>query len=112
MVLGGGGDGLLFMIEKLPDANTLAVTRGVEDAIREMQPGFTGLEFDTSVYRPASYIEHAGDNIRMALLIAAGLLLLALTALFMRWRAVLVTPSRSRSRWSRRRSSSGRSARR
>jgi Cu/Ag efflux pump CusA len=89
-VVGGGGDGLLFMIEKLPEANTLAVTRGVEDAIREMSPGFTGLEFDTSVYRPASYIEHAGDNIRMALLIAAGLLLLALTALFMRWRAVLV----------------------
>jgi Cu/Ag efflux pump CusA len=89
-VLGDSGDGLLFVIEKLPEANTLAVTRGVEDAIREMQPGFTGLEFDTTVYRPASYIEHAGDNIRLALLFAAGLLLLALIALFLRWRPVVV----------------------
>jgi Cu/Ag efflux pump CusA len=90
-VLGsGGGGGLLFVIEKLPEANTLAVTRGVEDAIREMQPGFTGLDFDTTVYRPASYIEQAGDNIRMALLFAAGLLILALVALFLRWRTVVV----------------------
>ena len=49
------------------------------------------------MYRPASYIEQAGDNLRLALLFAAGLLMLAMAALFLRWRAVLVWNRRDRS---------------
>ena len=32
-----GGPGLMLIVEKLPWANTLDVTRGVEEAIAEMQ---------------------------------------------------------------------------
>src|SRR5207342_1253416 len=48
------GRGLLLVVEKFPDASALDVTRGVEDAIDSMRPGLSGLEFDTTVYRPAS----------------------------------------------------------
>ena len=37
-----GGPGLMLIVEKLPWGNTLEVTRGVEEALKEMQPGLTG----------------------------------------------------------------------
>ena len=35
-------DGLLLMVEKFPSANTLEVTRGVEDALDKLKPGLAG----------------------------------------------------------------------
>src|SRR5207244_1143696 len=37
-----GGPGLLLAVEKLPGANTLQVTRDVEKALKELQPGLAG----------------------------------------------------------------------
>jgi len=85
------GRGLLFVVEKFPGANTLDVTRGVEDAIAALQPGLSGIEFDASVYRPAFSIEKAIDNLRLALIIGAVLLLLALGAFLFRWRTALIS---------------------
>ena len=34
-----GGNGLLLVLEKFPDVNTLEVTRNVESALKAMQPG-------------------------------------------------------------------------
>ena len=42
------GDGLLLVVEKFPGANTLEVTKGVEDALEELRPGLTGIRTDTS----------------------------------------------------------------
>jgi Cu/Ag efflux pump CusA len=90
-VVNGKGDGnLLLVVEKLPEANVLDVTRGVESAVAAMQPGFSGLEFDTTVYRPASFIDRAIGNLGVALLIGAALVLLMLTAFLFQWRAVVV----------------------
>ncbi len=84
------GRGLLLVIEKFPEANSLEVTKGVEDAIRTMQPGLAGIEFDTNVYRPASYLERSIDNLTLALLI--GLALVALVfGLFFRWRTAVIS---------------------
>jgi CzcA family heavy metal efflux pump len=85
------GRGLLFVVEKFPGANTLDVTRGVEDAIAALRPGLSGIEFDASVYRPASSIEKSIDNLRLALIIGAVLLLLALGAFLFRWRTALIS---------------------
>ena len=41
---------LLLVVEKFPGANTLDVTRGVENALTELQPGLSGLEMDPSIY--------------------------------------------------------------
>ena len=83
------GRGLLLVVEKFPEANTLEVTNGIEDAIAAMEPGMAGVQFDTEVYRPASYIDRSIDNLEIALV--AGFLLLALVLLaFFRWRTALI----------------------
>jgi Cu/Ag efflux pump CusA len=84
------GDGLMLVIEKFPGANTLEVTRGVEKALEDLKPGLAGMEPDTSVFRPASFIEDAIDNLTLALLIAGILLALVVAAFLFQWRTVLI----------------------
>ena len=62
------GPGLMLIVEKLPWANTLDVTRGVEAAINEMRPGLPDIEIDTTIFRPATFIEIAIDNLTESLL--------------------------------------------
>jgi Cu/Ag efflux pump CusA len=85
------GPGLLLVIEKFPGTNTLEVTRGVEQALHAMAPGLSGIEIDTTVFRPANYIEQSIDNLSTFLLIGAFLLVLALVLFYWDWRAVLVS---------------------
>jgi CzcA family heavy metal efflux pump len=86
----GDGAGLLLVIEKFPEASTRDVTRRVEAAIGGMQPGLSGLQFDTGVYRPASYIEKSLDNLTLAMIIGGALLILVFGAFFFSWRTALV----------------------
>jgi Cu/Ag efflux pump CusA len=88
--LTAAGPGLMFVVEKAPGASTLDVTRQTEDAIREMQPGLPGVTFDSTVFRPATYIQHGISNLETTLIVAAILALLALAAFLLRWRAVLI----------------------
>ena len=83
------GAGLLLVVEKFPDANTLEVTSGLESAIAALRPGLTGIEVDPTVYRPANFIESATDNLLIALILGLFLVALALWAL-LDWRAALV----------------------
>ena len=53
------GPGLMLIVEKLPWGNTLEVTEGVEAALDEMKPGLTGIDIDTTIFRPASFIEES-----------------------------------------------------
>jgi CzcA family heavy metal efflux pump len=87
----GDGEGLLLVVEKFPGANTLDVTRGVEGALDKLRPGLAGIETDTSVFRPASFIEDAIDNLTLTIAIGAALALLALVAFLLDWRSVLVS---------------------
>ena len=85
-----GRPGLLLVIERFPGTNLLQVTHDIDRAIDEMKPGLSGIQFDTSVYRPASYVQGSIDNVGRALLIGLALLALALALLFVRWASVLV----------------------
>ncbi|HEX2069655.1 MAG TPA: efflux RND transporter permease subunit, partial [Actinomycetota bacterium] len=87
----GDGECLLLVIEKFPGANTVEVTRAVDDALEAMRPGLEGIQIDTSIYRPASYIESSFDNLGFALLIGGILFLLVLGAFLFNWRAALVS---------------------
>ena len=69
------GAGLIMVVGKLPGANTLAVTRGIEAAMADMGKGMPGVSVETSLFRPANYIETALHNIGLAVLF--GFLLLA-----------------------------------
>ena len=85
------GPGMMLVIEKFPDANTLEVTRSVEEALEAMRPGLKGIEIDTTVFRPASYIELASKNLATMLLIGFVLLILVLGVLYWDWRPTLIS---------------------
>ncbi|MFM9886738.1 MAG: efflux RND transporter permease subunit [Burkholderiales bacterium] len=86
-----GGAGLLLVVERSPGSSIAAVTKNVEKALDAMRPGMTGIEFDTTVFRAASFVEAARTNLAGS--IGIGLLLVVLTigALLFNWRAALVS---------------------
>src|SRR6185295_4352744 len=57
------GPGLLLIVEKQPEGNTLEVTRKVEQALETLKPGLKGVEVDPTIFRPATFIERALDNL-------------------------------------------------
>jgi CzcA family heavy metal efflux pump len=85
------GPGLMLIVEKLPWANTLEVTRGVEQALEELQPGLPGMEIDPTIFRPASFIEVSIDNLTQALLLGALLVVIVLALFLFEWRAALIS---------------------
>lgn len=82
---------LILVVEKFPGTNTLEVTQGVEEALGKLQPGLPGMEINTSIFRPATFIEMALDNLATTLLISAVLAALALFALLSNWRSGLIS---------------------
>src|SRR5918993_1227475 len=85
------GEGLMLIVQKFPNANTLEATRGVEEAIDEMRPGLPGIEIDTTIFRPATFIEMAIDNLTTALLLSVLLVILILTAFLFEWRTAFIS---------------------
>ena len=87
----GGGNGLVLVIEKFPDVNTLDVTRNVEAALAAMQPGLPGIQVDTTVFREASFIDASIGNVSLAVLLCFLLIALVLGLLLFDWRAALIS---------------------
>ena len=88
----GGKDGrLMLVVEKFPGANTVEVTNGVEEALNTLKPGLSGMQIDSDVFRPATYIQDAIGNLTLALVIAGVLLALVLIAFLFSWRTVLIS---------------------
>jgi CzcA family heavy metal efflux pump len=86
-----GGQGIVMVVEKLPGANTVDVTKGVEEALNILRPGLKGLELDTTLFRPADYIQDAKSNVGLAMLAALLLLVAVVAFAFYHWRAALVS---------------------
>lgn len=82
---------LMLVVETFPGFNTVDVTRGVEEALEALRPGLSGITMDTTVYRPASFIEQATDNLALALLIGLILFVALLALLFLDWRVALIS---------------------
>ena len=85
------GVGLMMIVEKLPWANTLEVTRGVEKALAELKPGLPGIEIDSAIFRPATFIEASIENLKWALLLGCALVILVLGAFLYEWRVALIS---------------------
>ncbi len=85
------GPGLMLVVEKLRDANTLDVTKGVEEALAKLRPGLRDLKIDTSIYRPADYIKTSSGNVSKALLAGLALVILLLGFAFYQWRTALIS---------------------
>jgi len=86
-----GHPGLLLVVEKFPWSNTLDVTRGVEAALNNLKPGLPGIDFDASIFRPATFIEMAVHNLTNSLLLGALLVALVILAFLYEWRMALVS---------------------
>ena len=84
------GPGLMLVIEKFPNADTVEVTRAVEGALEALRPGLGGIAIDTKVFRPASFIEQAVGNVSLALLAGFVLAAVVLLVFFRDWRAGLI----------------------
>ena len=85
-----GRPGLLLVVEKLPWGNTLHVTAGVQEALRQLQPGLPGVTFDSTIFRPATFIDDSINSLRTSLLLGF-LLVTAILVLFLfEWRVALV----------------------
>jgi CzcA family heavy metal efflux pump len=85
------GEGLMMIVEKLPWANTLDVTRGVEEAIDAMRPGLSGVEIDTTIFRPATFIEQSINNLTESLLVGAVLVVVVLLFFLYEWRVAMIS---------------------
>ena len=83
--------GLLLIVEKQPWGNTLEVTRNVEAALNDLRPGLTGLEIDSTIFRPATFIERAIGNLNHALLLGCLLVVMVLAAFLFEWRTALIS---------------------
>jgi len=85
------GPGLLLIVEKQPWGNTLEITREIETALDALRPGLTDLEIDSSIFRPATFIEMSLHNLNKALLIGC-ILVIAVLAFFLNdWRTALIS---------------------
>jgi CzcA family heavy metal efflux pump len=85
------GRGLMLIVQKFPNANTLEVTRGVEESIDDMRPGLPGMQIDTTIFRPATFIELALANLTKALLLGVVLVILILAAFLFEWRTAFIS---------------------
>jgi Cu/Ag efflux pump CusA len=80
----------MLVVEKLPGANTQEVTRAVEGAVAALKLGLPGVSMDTSLFRPATYLELAGGNLGKASVIGSVLVAVALLGLLLHWRSALI----------------------
>ncbi len=85
------GPGVMLIVEKFPWANTLDVTRGVEDALGQLKPGLTGIAVDHTIFRPASFIELALHNLSNALILGSVLVFVILILFLFEWRTALIS---------------------
>jgi CzcA family heavy metal efflux pump len=79
-----GSPGVLLTMSSQYGANTMEVTRALEDALSEMKPAFEkeGIKLYPRLHRPATFIETALKNIRSSLLLG-GLLVAVVLFLFL-----------------------------
>ena len=85
------GIGLMLIVEKLAWGNTMEVTRGVEAALEQMRPGLPGIQIDTQIFRPATFIEDALGNLGTAMLIGFALIVVVLLVFLYEWRVALIS---------------------
>ena len=85
------GPGLLLIVEKFPWANTLQVTKGVEEALNALRPGLPNVKIDHEIFRPATFIEMSIDNLRLSMLIGVLLMVVMLVAFLYEWRVALIS---------------------
>ncbi len=86
-----GGHGLMMVLEKFPGANTLDVTRGVDQALAQLAPGLRGINVDSGIFRQAAFIQTAIGNLGQSVILGCILVVFVLLAFLFQWRAALIS---------------------
>jgi len=83
--------GLLLIVEKQPWGNTLDVSLEVERVMELLRPGLTGIEFDTTIFRPATFIERSLENLKDAMWLGCILVAVILIIFLSDWRTAVIS---------------------
>ncbi|MCB9920247.1 MAG: efflux RND transporter permease subunit [Planctomycetes bacterium] len=87
-----GGPGCLIVIQKQPEADTLDVSRRVENVIAQLEPTKpASYRIDPAIFRQADFVERAVDNVMDAVRDGAILVVLVLVLFLMNVRTTLIT---------------------
>ena len=85
------GPGILLIVEKQPWGNTLEVTRKIEEVLDALRPGLSEVDIDSTIFRPATFIEMSLKNLNSALLIGCLLVIVVLAFFLNDWRTALIS---------------------
>ena len=86
----GQDAGLMLVIEKFPGTSTVQVTEDIEAALKDMEPGLTGVQLDTTVFRPATAVQDSVSGLGLALLISLLIAVGLFWLLFRSWRVAVI----------------------
>jgi CzcA family heavy metal efflux pump len=87
----GDQSGLLMVVEKLPWADTVSLTKGVEQALQSLQPGLPDITFSTTIFQQARFVETSIRNLREALALGFLLVLVILALFLFEWRVAFIS---------------------
>mgnify|MGYP000425997086 FL=1 len=85
------GPGILLIVEKQPWGNTLDVTAGVEKVLAELKPALPGVDMDSTIFRPATFIQLSIDHLTEALWIGCLLVIVILFLFLGDWRTTVIS---------------------
>ena len=87
----GQDAGLMLVIEKFPGTSTVQVTEDIEAALKDMEPGLTGVQIDTNVFRPATAVQDSVDGLGVGLLVSLLIAVALFWLLFRSWRVAVIS---------------------
>jgi CzcA family heavy metal efflux pump len=83
--------GLMLIVEKLPWADTVELTHGVEDVVRSLEPSLPSIRFDSSIFQQENFIQTAIDNLTEAIVLGFALVAVILALFLFEWRVALIS---------------------
>jgi len=88
-----GEDAVVLSVQKVPGANTLALTQAVDAAVREFSQSQLpkGMKLHTTAYRQADFIEMSLDNGTETLLIAGAVVMIVIFMTLLNLRTAIIT---------------------
>jgi CzcA family heavy metal efflux pump len=85
------GLGLMLIVEKLPWADTVELTRGVEEVVKDLEPALPSIRFDSTLFQQENFIQTAIDNLSDAIILGFLLVVVILALFLFEWRVALIS---------------------
>ncbi|MFL9824263.1 efflux RND transporter permease subunit [Rhodoplanes sp. SY1] len=87
-----GKPAVVVAIEKQPDVDTVALTRRIEEAVKELEPSLPhGISLDNPMFRQADFIETSIRNVETVLIEAGIVVAVVLFAFLLNWRTTVIS---------------------